>query len=180
MWLFFVNGLLYVFYTAFSGEWRYLLPNRKSYREAWLVLLHDLHIKKGLPPQRKYNAAQRIAYTSIIIMGLGSIVTGLSIYKPVQFGWLASLCGGYEAARLEHFVLTIGYCVFFLVHLVQVILAGWKNFRSMVTGFDVMHLLMEDTLPKEDTLYKEDTLPKEDPPGEEPSPETAIITPVNA
>jgi thiosulfate reductase cytochrome b subunit len=138
MWLFFINGLLYVCYTAFSGEWKYLLPNRKSFKEAWLVLLHDLHIRKGLPFQTKYNAAQRIAYTAIILMGFGSLVTGLSIYKPVQFSWLMWLCGGYEAARLEHFVLTIGYCLFFVVHIVQVVLAGWKNFKSMITGFDVL------------------------------------------
>jgi len=161
MWLFFINGLLYVSYTALSGEWKYLLPGRKSFKQAWLVLLHDLHIRKALPPQTKYNAAQRIAYTAIILMGLGSIITGLSIYKPVQFGWLMRLCGGYEAARVEHFALTIGYCVFFVVHVVQVVLAGWKNFRSMVTGFDV--------LPLQEKIIEP-----------EPVAETPIITPVNS
>ena len=161
MWLFFINGLLYVSYTALSGEWKYLLPGRKSFKQAWLVLLHDLHIRKGLPPQTKYNAAQRIAYTAIILMGFGSIVTGLSIYKPVQFAWLTWLCGGYEAARVEHFALTIGYCIFFIVHVVQVVLAGWKNFRSMITGFDV--------LPFEEKIIEP-----------EPVPETPIITPVNS
>jgi Ni,Fe-hydrogenase I cytochrome b subunit len=73
-------------------------------------------------------------------MGFGSIITGLSIYKPVQFSWLTWLCGGYELARVEHFVLTICYCLFFVVHVIQVILAGWKNFRSMVTGFDVFSI----------------------------------------
>jgi thiosulfate reductase cytochrome b subunit len=51
MWFFAINGFLYVVYTAISGEWRQLLPNRHSFKEAWLVLLHDLHIKKMLPPQ---------------------------------------------------------------------------------------------------------------------------------
>lgn len=138
MWLFFVNGLLYVLYTAFSGEWRYLLPQRRSWKEAWQVVLHDLHIRKTAPPQSKYNAAQRIAYTMIIVMGFGSIITGLAIYKPVQLGWLAWICGGYEAARLEHFILMIGYCLFFLVHLIQVIIAGWRNFQSMITGFEIL------------------------------------------
>ena len=45
-WLFIINGILYVAYTIFSGEWRYLLPNKKSFKEAWQVLLHDLHISK--------------------------------------------------------------------------------------------------------------------------------------
>jgi hypothetical protein len=46
--------------------------------------------------------------------------------------------GGYEAARLEHFILTIGYCLFFVVHILQVIKAGWKNFQSMITGFETV------------------------------------------
>lgn len=137
MWLFFVNGLLYVLYTALSGEWRLLLPNRHSLKESWLVILHDLHIRKMVPAQSKYNGAQRIAYTAIILMGLGSLLTGLAIYKPVQFGWLAWACGGYEWARGEHFILTLGYCLFFVIHLLQVVRAGWKNFSSMITGFEV-------------------------------------------
>jgi len=159
MWFFFVNGLVYIGYTLISGEWRYLFPNKHSFKEAWLVLLHDLHIRKrsgrstsaqglvdgsgstrsGAPPQTKYNGAQKIAYTGIIVMGLGSILTGLVLYKPVQFGMLTTLFGGYGSARVIHFILTIGYCLFFLIHVLQVILAGWNNFQAMVTGFDVLH-----------------------------------------
>ena len=138
MWFFFINGLVYIGYTLISGEWRYLFPNKHSFREAWLVLLHDLHIRKTPPPQVKYNGAQKIAYTGIIVMGLGSILTGLAIYKPVQFRWLTTIFGGYGSARVIHFILTIGYCLFFLIHVVQVILAGWNNFQAMVTGFEVL------------------------------------------
>jgi len=139
MWFFAINGVLYVLYTILSGEWRQLLPNRHSFKEAWLVVLHDLHIRKMLPPQNKYNAAQRIAYTSIIVMGFGSLVTGLAIYKPVQFYWLTWICGGYHAARVEHFILTLGYVLFFIIHIVQVTLAGWNNFRSVVSGFEIVY-----------------------------------------
>jgi thiosulfate reductase cytochrome b subunit len=138
MWLFFINGFLYVLYTIISGEWRELVPNKHSFKEAWLVVLHDLHLRKTAPPQKKYNAAQKIAYTGIIIMGFGSIITGLAIYKPVQLWWLCELMGGYAFARILHFALTIGYSLFFVVHIVQVILAGWNNFRSVVTGFEVV------------------------------------------
>jgi thiosulfate reductase cytochrome b subunit len=102
-------------------------------------LLHDLHIRRFIPPQKKYNAAQRIAYSAIIVMGFGSVITGLAIYKPVQFNWLTWLCGGYHLARIWHFVLTIGYVLFFVVHIIQVILAGWKNFSSMISGFEVVN-----------------------------------------
>ncbi|MDZ4709429.1 MAG: cytochrome b/b6 domain-containing protein [Saprospiraceae bacterium] len=137
MWLFFINGALYVIYTLVSGEWKYLIPQKNSLAESLQVIRHNLGLIKTLPPQTKYNGAQRIAYTMIVIMGLGSILTGLAIYKPVQLQWLTNLCGGYEAARAEHFFLTIGYVLFFFVHLFQVIRAGWNNFRAMVTGYEI-------------------------------------------
>lgn len=138
MWLFALNGVAYVAYTVVSGEWRHLLPNRRSLREAIEVALYDLHLSKTHPPRQKFNGAQRIAYTAIVLMGAGSLLTGLAIWKPVQFGWLTTLLGGYEAARIEHFLLTLGYVGFILVHIAQVIRAGWNNLRSMVTGYEVV------------------------------------------
>jgi thiosulfate reductase cytochrome b subunit len=139
MWFFTLNGILYVLYTIISGEWRELAPKRNSFKEAWQVLLHDLHIRKMAPPQNKYNAAQRIAYTAIILMGVGSVITGLAIYKPAQFYYLVWLCGGYHFARILHFALTLGYVFFFVIHVVQVILAGWKNFSPVISGFEVVN-----------------------------------------
>jgi thiosulfate reductase cytochrome b subunit len=157
MWLFFINGIFYTLYTVISGEWKALLPDRKSFKEAWLVILHDLRIRKEAPPQSKYNGAQKIAYTAIIIMGVGSVITGLAIYKPVQFGWLCSLCGGYTFARIIHFALTIGYCLFFIIHIAQVIRAGWKNFQSIVTGFETLPVAMIPDEEKNDELPKNKT-----------------------
>jgi len=137
MWLFVINGIAYVLYTILSGEWRDLVPDRRSFKEAILVTLHDLHLRKEAPPQRKYNAAQRISYTAIVVMGFGSLVTGLAIYKPVQFAWLTWIFGGYQMARFFHFWLTVGYVAFFVVHVAQVIKTGWNNFRAMVIGVEV-------------------------------------------
>jgi thiosulfate reductase cytochrome b subunit len=138
MWIFAINGILYVSYLLISGEWRVLVPERRSFIDAIQVTLVDLHLRKGLPPQKKYNGAQKIAYTSVVVMGLGSLVTGLSIYKPTQVHWITTLLGGYEMARWEHFWLTMGFCAFFVVHVGQVILAGWNNFRSMVSGYEIV------------------------------------------
>ena len=140
MWVFFGNGLLYVGYTLVSGEWRYLLPTRHSFREALEVVLHDVGLSKKPLPIRKFNGAQQIAYTSVVLMGLGSLLTGLAIYKPVQFSWLTALLGGYGFARILHFALTIGYVLFFLVHIAQVVRAGWNNFRAMVAGFEIQEV----------------------------------------
>jgi thiosulfate reductase cytochrome b subunit len=71
------------------------------------------------------------------------ILTGLAIYKPTQLYWLCAMLGGYEWARVEHFTITILFSLFFVVHIIQVIIAGWDNFRSMVTGFDVLPLDIE-------------------------------------
>ena len=137
MWLFAVNGILYALYLLWSREWKFMAPTRDSIREAIQVTLVDLHLRKGLPVQTKYNGAQRIAYSAIVLMGLGSLVTGLAIYKPTQAHWMTTLLGGYEMARWEHFWLTIGFCAFFLLHVVQVAMAGWNNFRSMVSGYEI-------------------------------------------
>ena len=150
MWIFFLNGLLYVSFTIISGEWRYLWPTRSDFKDALLVTLHDLKLRKEKPAQGRFNAAQKIAYTAIIFMGMGSLATGLAIYKPIQFAWLCALLGGYEFARIEHFILTIGYVLFFFVHVFQVIMAGWNNFRAMVTGFEVEKANPNETSVKEE------------------------------
>ena len=138
MWLFVGNGVAYVAYTLFSGEWRELLPNRHTLRDAWNVVLHDLRIRKGPLPRTKFNGAQKLAYTGVVLMGIGSVLSGLAIYRPVQLSWLTAMFGGYPAARFVHFWLTVGYVVFFIVHIAQVVRAGWNNFRAMVIGVEVV------------------------------------------
>jgi thiosulfate reductase cytochrome b subunit len=137
-WIFAINGIAYVVYTLVSGEWRALAPDKNSFGDAIKVAMHDAGSKVPLPPQGRYNAAQRLTYSAIIVMGGFSLVTGLAIYKPAQLHWLTAMLGGYEWARWEHFWLTMGYVGFFLIHIAQVIRAGWANFRSMVAGYDLV------------------------------------------
>ncbi len=140
MWIFALNGIAYVLYLVFSGEWRFMAPQRRSLRDAVQVTLVDLHVRKGLPPQTKYNGAQRIAYSSVVLMGFGSLVTGLAIYKPTSAHWLTTLLGGYEMARWLHFWLTLAFVGFFFIHVLQVAMAGWNNFRAMVSGREVQRV----------------------------------------
>ena len=138
-WLFVINGLAYTTYLIYSGEWRHILPDRKSAREAKDVVLHDLHITSEAPPQGRYNAAQRISYTVVLAMAAIVVVSGFAIYKPTQLSPLTWLFFGYQGARLVHFTMTIGIMLFFLVHILQVLRAGWGNFRGMVTGYEIEH-----------------------------------------
>ncbi len=138
-WLFVINGLAYALYTWRSGEWRHLLPDRHSAKDSIEVVKHDLFIRtKPLPPQGRYNGAQRWSYSIIIALGGVAMLTGLAIYKPTQLNLLTSLFGGYEMARTIHFATTITFLAFFVIHILQVARAGWKNFISMVTGYELV------------------------------------------
>jgi thiosulfate reductase cytochrome b subunit len=138
MWFFALNGISYVLYTFLSGEWRNLIPTRHSFAGAFHVVLRDLGLSKRPLPRQKFNDAQRIAYTGVVLMGMGSLLTGLAIYKPTQLHIVTALLGGYETARWLHFWLTLSYVAFFLVHVAQVIRAGWNNFRAMLIGYQVV------------------------------------------
>ncbi len=138
MWLFAVNGAAYVIYTIASGEWRAIVPVPSSLKRAFRVALYDAYIVKEKPPQGKYNDAQRIAYTTVVVMGACSLLSGLAIYKPTQLAWLTAAFGGYQWARWIHFWLTMMFVMFFLVHILQVVIAGWSNFRSMITGREIV------------------------------------------
>lgn len=151
MWIFAINGFVYASYLLISGEWREIVPRLSSFKDAFLVTLHDLKLRKTLPPQGKFNGGQRIAYFTIALLGFLQLLTGLAIYKPVQLQPLMLLFGGYEGARLLHFIFTILFMLFFMVHILQVLRAGWNNFRSMVTGLEE---ITEDEIQKAQGLQK--------------------------
>jgi thiosulfate reductase cytochrome b subunit len=136
-WLFAINGVAYVGYMLISGEWRQLLPERGLFRDSRRVVAHDLHLTgKPLPPQGRYNAAQRMTYTLVIVLGAVALFTGFAIFKPTQLSFMTSLVGGYETARLIHFYTTVAFLIFFVIHILQVMRAGFDNFWSMVTGYE--------------------------------------------
>jgi thiosulfate reductase cytochrome b subunit len=138
-WLFTINGIAYGLYLWRSGEWRQLVPERSTLADSVRVVLHDIGIGRGkpLPPQARYNGAQRLTYSLVIAMGAVVVLSGLAIYKPTQLSPLTTALGGYERARTIHFATTIGFLAFFAVHLLQVARAGWGNFMSMVTGYQL-------------------------------------------
>jgi thiosulfate reductase cytochrome b subunit len=136
-WLFVVNGLIYLAWFFVSGHWRELFPTITTFRLALPTILHDMGLSQVAPPQGKFNAMQRLVYTSVIFLAMIAVLSGFAIYKPVQIGWLTACFGGYKAARFIHFAAMISFCLFILMHVVQVIRAGWNNFRAMVAGFEV-------------------------------------------
>lgn len=136
MWLLFANGILWVTYNILTRHGRETTIFRKEDIHGILpMILYYLRISKKHPPVRKYNALQKLAYTSVILIGFGSLVSGISIYWPVQFGWMTNLFGGYNSARVWHFIFTSAFIFFFFGHIVMVVIAGWWNFVSIITGW---------------------------------------------
>ena len=132
MWLLAVNGLVYVVYGILSGRFR-----RKLLPIAPAAVLRDigaaLRGKLAHDDLSTYNAAQRAAYVGAIVLAVVLIVSGLVIWKPVQFYALGMLMGDYEGARYVHFFAMAALVLFVIVHVVMVALVP-RTFPSMITG----------------------------------------------
>lgn len=133
-WFLILNGLVYVGYMAVSGEWRrrVFLPRRDA-RNAILQFAHYMRVRKTPPPPDFYNGLQRLAYTSVVLIGLVMVLSGLAIYKPVQFHPLTILFGGYDGARVVHLAGLCLIAAFVAIHLVLV-LSHPREILHMITG----------------------------------------------
>src|SRR5215204_4359938 len=116
MWILMVNGLIYLALGFATGRFRKkLLPITPegviADTRAALTgkLSHD--------DLSKYNNVQKLLYAGIIIIGVLIVLSGLSIWKPVQLHWLTALFGGYEWARYVHFFCMAAIVAFMVVHI---------------------------------------------------------------
>lgn len=121
MWLFTVNGVVYVLMNFISGRWRrkfWPLSVSALFRELYLALTGRL---KHQEPAR-YNTVQKVTYLTVTVIGGLLILSGLVVWKPVQFSFLSVLFGGYDNARLVHFIFMSLVGLFTGLHLLMVVL----------------------------------------------------------
>lgn len=135
MWIYVATGLFYVLYEVASGNYRQVLFVPRDIPGVWPMVRHYFFFGPKPPEREAYNPLQKLAYTSAIVLGVLSVLTGIAIWKPVQFSWLAALMGGFHNARIWHFVVMWAILAFVFGHLVMVVLHGWNNFVSMLTGW---------------------------------------------
>src|SRR5882672_6090478 len=132
MWLLVINGVVYVIYGLVSGHFR-----RKFFPLTPGAVFHDvreaLRGKLAHEDLSVYNAAQRAAYLAIILCAAVLVFSGLAIWKPVQMQELTALFGGYESARVVHFLAMALLVLIVVVHVVMVILVP-RTFPTMITG----------------------------------------------
>jgi thiosulfate reductase cytochrome b subunit len=142
-YLFMLNGLMYLTGLSLSGEWRAVLPRLSDafgvlkMTGYYLTLPYTALIRRRTHPpfNTKYNPLQRLAYFSIPVAGLLSVLTGWAIHKPAQLSWLTAIFGGFYKARVWHFWLMGFFIVFVVPHVILVFADGWDTVRSMITGW---------------------------------------------
>jgi thiosulfate reductase cytochrome b subunit len=133
-WFFLVNGIAYVGYQWVSGEWRArVFVPRRDFSNALGTALHYLRLRPAPPGHPPYNGLQRLAYTSAVALGAVATLSGIAIWEPTQLSWLAAAFGGYDFARVVHFLCLVALALFTLVHVVLVVLHP-TTIVDMVTG----------------------------------------------
>jgi thiosulfate reductase cytochrome b subunit len=132
MWLLVINGLVYVTLGIVTGRFRRkLFPIRPS--EVLHDLLAALRGKLSHDDLSFYNAVQKLLYLGILLTGIVIVLSGLSIWKPVQFQALTSFFGGYNTARYVHFAAMTAIVSFLVVHVTLAVLVP-KSLRAMIVG----------------------------------------------
>ncbi len=132
MWLLACNGLAYLVYGLVTGRLRErMLPIQG--RALVQTVRETLHFKIQHDDLTVYNAVQKLLYIVVILAGISQVVTGLLIWKPIQFSSALALLGGFQAVRIEHF---IGMCVivgFLIVHVALSLLVP-QTLWAMLSG----------------------------------------------
>jgi thiosulfate reductase cytochrome b subunit len=132
MWLLMVNGLVYLITGLATGRFaKKLLP----ITPAGVVsdVKAALTFKLAHDDLTKYNSVQKLLYAGIIVVGIVIVLSGLSIWKPVQLHWLVMLFGDYSAARYVHFVCMSAIVAFLVIHVALALLVP-KSLRAMIIG----------------------------------------------
>jgi thiosulfate reductase cytochrome b subunit len=132
MWLLMVNGLVYLITGFATGRFR-----RKLFPITPTGVFSDvkaaLTFKLAHDDLSKYNYVQKLLYAGIIVVGVVIVLSGLSIWKPVQLQWLTALFGGYDTARYVHFICMASIVAFLVIHVVLALLVP-KSLRAMIIG----------------------------------------------
>jgi thiosulfate reductase cytochrome b subunit len=132
MWLLVINGIVYVTLGIVTGRLRRkLFPIRP--REVVNDLLAALRGKLSHDDLSVYNAMQRLLYVGVLLAGVVIVLSGLSIWKPVQFKWLTAIFGGYDFARYVHFFAMASIVGFLTVHVALALIVP-KSLRAMIVG----------------------------------------------
>jgi thiosulfate reductase cytochrome b subunit len=136
MWLLTINGIVYFAYGVLSGHFRrkfFPVGPSAFFRDMAAALQFRLSHRLGL-----YNAVQKALYLGVLAVGVLMVLSGLAIWKPGHFHELTWLMGGFDNARIVHFVGMAAIVAFLIVHVALVIIVP-KTLPTMITGRTPTH-----------------------------------------
>jgi thiosulfate reductase cytochrome b subunit len=131
MWLLAINGIVYVAYGILSGHFRrtfFPVGPTAVLRDTIAALRFRLPHRLGV-----YNAVQKTLYLGVLAAGVIMVLSGLAIWKPGQFQELTWLFGGFDVARVIHFLGMAAIVAFLVVHIALAIIVP-KTLPAMITG----------------------------------------------
>jgi thiosulfate reductase cytochrome b subunit len=132
MWFLAVNGVAYLAYGLLTGRFRErLLPIRLG--DLLHTIRDTLRFRIAHDDLTQYNAVQKLLYVLVILAGIVQVISGLAIWKPVQLAALTDLFGGFQGARLAHFIGMAGIVGFLVVHVALAVLVP-STIKAMLTG----------------------------------------------
>ena len=137
MWIFVLNGISYLTYGIVTGRFlQKLLPITLS--ELLATVNDALRFHLAHDDLTVYNAVQKILYIGVILVGILIVITGLCLWKPVQFSELASLFYNFQTIRVIHFLCMAAIVGFIVVHVSLALLVP-QTLVAMVTGGPVLN-----------------------------------------
>lgn len=123
MWLFFLNLAFFIGYLVVSKRWK----SRYASKADTDAILNDKTASK-----RKIYAFHRILYSAVLPVLILALLSGLAMYKPVQFDWLANSVGSWQNLRIIHFVTVPLVILFIVIHsALGMNIGGWRIYRSI-------------------------------------------------
>jgi thiosulfate reductase cytochrome b subunit len=132
MWILVVNGIAYVTYGLGTGRFRrMLLPIRLA--EIIAEIRSVLALKLAHDDLTRYNAVQRLLYIGVILVIILQVLSGLAVWKPVQFSELAYLFYSFQGARFVHFLCMVAIVGFLIVHVTLALIVP-KTLVAMLVG----------------------------------------------
>jgi thiosulfate reductase cytochrome b subunit len=132
MWLLVLNGLVYFTYNLATGRFAMrLLP--VTVKGLVGDLGDALTLKLSHDDLAVYNHVQKLLYIGVLVLGVLVVLSGLSVWKPVQLWWLTDLFYGFQGARWVHFLCMSGFVLFLIVHVALAILVP-RTIVTMITG----------------------------------------------
>ncbi len=131
MWVLAVNGLVYLAYGILSGRFQ-----RRFFPISFALVLQETRSALGgslRHDNTTYNSVQKLLYLGVIMAGVTAVVSGLALWKPVQFWPLTMMLGDFDTARIIHFLAMSAIGAFLVLHVIMALLVP-RTLKAMTIG----------------------------------------------